>query len=458
MLSARRLVWLSCCALPLACGGGSSSSADESMASFTLDGPSTSVSESMSPMSTDTSTTDPSTTDPSTTDPSTTDPSTTDPSTGPKFDTITESDLGMQGCGGGMGGDLEFSYIWIANSPQGTVSKIDTQTLTELARYQVRPQGGGDPSRTSVNLQGDMVVGARLGGVAKFWARPEDCVDDNGTPGLQTSSGKNDILAFDQEECRAWYTDYNFASERAVAWTSGEFNQGTCKWENAKVWIGATNDQVNLEILRLNGDTGVEEDHIQIPGTAGFMSRSPYGAAVDADNNLWTVNGYCGASLVTVSNADLSYELIPLPQEVCAYGITVDSQGFVWIGGYQQYTGRYDPVMQTWDLVQAQGLGIQEDGLGRLWLGAYGQNGVYAIDGDTLQVLSYTAVPTTGQSKGVAVDFFGYIWVVSDAGNAAVRLDPDTLDIQIYNGLDSPYSYSDMTGWGLKNTTGDPQG
>jgi hypothetical protein len=387
------------------------------------------------------------------------DPGDGDPTdSGPKFD-IIEPDLPGMGCmGNGQNGELDFSYIWIANSPQGTVSKIDTQSLVELARYQVRPQGGGDPSRTSVNLSGDMVVGSRFGGVTKIYARQADCVDDNGTPGLQTSNGKNNVLAWGEEECVAWYTDYSFLSERAVAWTSGEFNQGTCKWEDAEVWVGATNDAVNLEILRLNGDTGVEQDSVQIPGTAGFMSRSPYGAAVDPDNNLWAVNGYCGGTLVFVDHDDLSYDLITPPNEVCAYGITVDSQGFVWVGGYQTYSGRYDPQTQTWDLVQAQGLGIQEDAEGRLWLGAYGQNGVYAIDGDTLQVLSYTAVPTTGQSKGVAVDFFGYIWVVSDAGTTAVRLDPDTLDIQTYAGLDSPYSYSDMTGWGLKNTTGDPQG
>src|SRR5688500_18936506 len=39
-------------------------------------------------------------------------------------------------CPGGMGGgDVVFSNIWIANSPEGTVSKIDTKTVVELARY-----------------------------------------------------------------------------------------------------------------------------------------------------------------------------------------------------------------------------------------------------------------------------------------------------------------------------------
>ncbi len=355
-------------------------------------------------------------------------------------------------------GDLDFSYIWIANSPEGTVSKIDTQTMVEEARYQVRPQAAGQPSRTSVNLAGDMVVASRDGGVTKIYAREEDCVDSNGSPGIQTSTGKDDVLAWGQEECVAWYTDFSFASERAIAWTAGTFNDLSCEYEDAKVWVGATTDQSNLEVMRLNGDTGVVEDAFQIPGTVGSMDRSPYGAAVDIDGNLWMVNAYCGGSLIRVDAEDLSWEVIQPPAEICPYGITVDSQGYVWIGGYQTYTGRYDPVGGEWDLIEAQGLGIQEDGEGRMWLGAYQQNGVYAIDADTLQVLGYWPIPTTGQTKGVAVDFDGYIWVVSDAGTMAARFDPDTLDIQTYDGLNAPYSYSDMTGWGLNIAAVVPQG
>lgn len=375
--------------------------------------------------------------------------STTEATTGSTGDETGTGTTGGGGCPD-LGGDIEFSYIWIANSPEGTVSKIDTQTLKEVGRYRVRPQGGGEPSRTSVNLRGDVVIGSRLGGVTKIWARAEDCKESNGQPGIQTSKGKDDVLQWGQEECVAWYADYNFVSERAIAWTTGTLNEQTCQFEDPKVWVGATNDAVNLKILRLDGDDGKLEGMVDIPGTQGFMTRSPYGAAVDAENDVWMVNAYCGGTLVEV-HEDLSYETYTLPAQVCPYGIAVDSKGYVWIGGYQTWSGRYDPVMQKWDLVQAQGLGIQEDADGRLWLGAYGQNAVLEIDGDTLQVVSTTPVPTTGQSKGIGVDFFGYVWIVSDAGTTAVRMDPDTKQIQTYVGLNEPYSYSDMTGWGLKN-------
>src|SRR5690606_27223764 len=52
---------------------------------------------------------------------------------GPKFDVAAHDDFpAAVGC---AGGDVEFSYIWISNSPAGTVSKIDTKTRIEVARY-----------------------------------------------------------------------------------------------------------------------------------------------------------------------------------------------------------------------------------------------------------------------------------------------------------------------------------
>ncbi len=295
-----------------------------------------------------------------------------------------------------------------------------------------------------------MVIGAREGGVTKIWARPDDCQESNGQPGIQTSTGKNDVLPWGQEECIAWYTDGTFLSQRAVAWTTGTLDMQSCTFKDPKVWIGATTDAVILRVMLLNGDTGVQENSVDIPGTMGYMERSPYGGAVDAENDVWMVNGYCGGTLIQV-HQDMTYETYPMPGPICPYGISVDSKGYVWIGGYQTFSGRYDPDNGTWDMIAAQGLGIQEDAENRVWLGAYGQNAVIEIDGNTLQVVSTTPVPTTGQSKGIGIDFFGYVWVVSDAGNTAVRMDPDTKQIQTYTGLNDPYSYSDMTGWGLKN-------
>ena len=57
----------------------------------------------------------------------------------------------------------------------------------------------------------------------------------------------------------------------------------------------------------------------------------------------------------------------------------------------------------------------------------------------------------------MSIDFYGYVWVV-DMSTNAFRVDPETLTFDSYAGLTGPYTYSDMTGWGLSNVTFPPRG
>src|SRR5690606_12662173 len=138
---------------------------------------------------------------------------------GIKFDT-------PPGDGVGDGGDCQcghndWSYVFIANSGEGTVSKIDTRTMHEEGRYLTRPDGAGSPSRTSVSVDGrSVVVANRHVGLVKIWAREADCQDTNGVPGIQTSTGKDDVLPWGQDECVAWYVDFPGKTvQRPVQWT-----------------------------------------------------------------------------------------------------------------------------------------------------------------------------------------------------------------------------------------------
>ena len=56
--------------------------------------------------------------------------STSDPTGGPKFDVGVGGDAGKVDCLN-MCGTATFSYIWISNSTESTVSKINTRTLVE---------------------------------------------------------------------------------------------------------------------------------------------------------------------------------------------------------------------------------------------------------------------------------------------------------------------------------------
>jgi len=379
-----------------------------------------------------------------------------DPDTGSTGTTDTTGTTGTTGepieCGE-VGGDLEFSYIWISNTGESTLSKLNTVSLVEEGRYITRADKAGSPSRTSVSLLGDVVVANRSGGLTKFYARAEDCVESNGMPGIQTSTGKLDVLAWNLEECRAWHTPAAVTSQRPVAWTSGVQNPVTCAWEGQKIWSSTSmlGQPGSMKVLRLDGDTGVVEATVDLPAV-DIGAWGAYGGAVDGENNFWlsTHGSAQPPSMTRVRFDDLSVKTWPTPPGVAPYGMTVDAKGRAWVAGYQGGVARFSPETETWDVVPGvTGLGLQADGEGRVWVGAYPTAGVTAIDVDTLAVVQTIPI-AANVTKGVSIDFFGNVWAVS-MGAEAYRVNPETLQIDVYAGLNSAYTYSDMTGYGLLN-------
>jgi hypothetical protein len=379
----------------------------------------------------------------------------------PKFDLGTLPDAGM-GCGDGGGGGVEFSHIWVANSGEGTISKINTVTLVEEGRYIVRPDSAGSPSRTSVNLAGDVAVANRYGGVTKVFARVMDCKDTNGTPGIQTSTGKDDVLPWGVEECVAWYAPSDFTTQRPLAWSPGQLNLGTCKYEGMQVWTtgGQNNQSGSVVVYALNGETGAVEATIPVPELQiGYFG--PYGAAFDTEGNFWFVDsGNDGPTqeLVRVTTSDNTYDIWTTPA-IHPYGFTVDTKGRPWIAGYSGGIARFDPISETFEVNAAvTGLGIQEDAAGRMWVARYPwvqPETIFALDRESMQLLKEFTLPSTN-IKGISIDFYGKVWAV-DQGTSAFRVDPESGLFDTYQGLTGPYTYSDMTGWGLSSVT-NPQG
>ncbi len=336
-------------------------------------------------------------------------------------------------------GEVQYSYIWVANSSQSTISKINTQTLTEEGRYITRQDQQGSPSRTSVGLSGDVVTANRSGGITKFYANLDDCVDSNGNGIIDTSSGPNDLEPWGSEECMAWHIPMNYTSQRPVAWTQGEFDKAACQTTNEKVWTSGASGNA-IEVLLVDGDTGVVEETIPIPGvSAGFFGI--YGAAVDSEGNFWG-SQLGGGTLVNVNLQTLAIDTWPTPAG--GYGMTVDQDGFVWTCSFQ--VGRFDPMTETWQTAQAGGNGgCMADGGDILWLA---NNPMIGINRHTLVVEHSINLPN--YVHGVSVDFEGFVWGVSQ-GTDAYRVDPVTGNIDTVGGLVSPYTYSDMTGFALNN-------
>lgn len=348
-------------------------------------------------------------------------------------------DLGAPDCGLGNG-DLGLSFIWIANSTQGTVSKFDTLELRERGRYIVRPDAAGNPSRTSVNLAGDVVVANRNGGLTKIYALADRCAESNGMPGIQTASDA-EFLAWGDEECIAWHTPMQYLSQRPVAWTRGEFDPVTCRFSEQKVWSAGLNTPGTVDFLRLDGDTGALEAKVTITD-AVVDQLGIYGGAVDADGNFWS-SQVGQAKLHFVDHATLEHRSWDMP--VGGYGITVDSRGYVWTCAGN--ASRFDPASETWTVVPAGEYGgCMEDGAGTLYKATPG--GVVAIDTTTLEISRTYALPQ--HAHGISVDFYGYVWAVSQ-GSEAYRLDPADGSFETVGGLVGAYTYSDMTGFALSS-------
>ena len=369
------------------------------------------------------------------------------------FGIIPDAGAGLGACqpgdgnGKGKKGEPDFSYLWAANSGQGTISKIDTQTVTEIGRFQTGPDAFGSPSRTSVSLSGDVAVANRNGGITKIYALEENCQDTNGTPGIQTSAD-NIALAWDQEECRAWHIPFNYDSQRPVAWAPGTWNASTCSWENELLWTaGRVGQGTTDEVILIDGDAGVVLETISIPG----LKQDPYGlygAAVDADGNFWATGWANNNHLVRVTLDDLEVTVWDGPDSTGTtswwYGMTADVDGFIWNCGTR--AARFDPESESWTVSPELGVssGCMADGDpgGLLWM-SYG-GGVRGVDRTTFDIVHDFSTPS---SYGVSIDFYGNVWAVN--GSGAHRVDPSDGTVTSYNGLTGAYTYSDMTGHSL---------
>jgi hypothetical protein len=357
---------------------------------------------------------------------------------GTKFDAGPQPDvsLGCDGGGGGGGGTPDFSYIWIANSNESTVSKINTTSLVEEGRYITRPDQNGNPSRTSVNLNGDAVIANRSGGVTMIFARHDDCPNAG-----NTSTGPGDVKAW-QDGCIGWHTPMAYASQRPVAWSAGTFDDGTCRYEDTKVWTSGANG--TIDVLLLDGETGVIEQTVPIGGVdPNFYGI--YGGAVDSGDHFWGLAAH-DDKLVRVDRVGFGVQVWNTP--VNGYGMAVDRNDKVWTCSGQ--VGRFDYATQTWQTAQAGGSGgCMPDGQNLIWLA---NDPMVGVDINTMVVSQTLDVPS--YVHGVSIDFDGYVWGPAINNDEAYRVDPVTGQVDVVPGLDLPYTYSDMTGFGLSQVGG----
>ncbi len=373
----------------------------------------------------------------------------------PKFDVPPSPDAGVP-CGTqGGNGDSNFSNIWVANAPEGTVSKIDTETAVEIARYSTTTNAADQPSRTSVNQFGDIAAGHRYAArVVKIAAELDDCVDTNANGMIDTSSGPGDVLGFGNDECVLWEVDLPAASQgtRGVAWEGGTYDAATCENSNPnpRLWVAYGSNP--LQVYRLDGASGAVLDQTTI-ASSGFV----YGGAVNGDGDFW-VSDRSGGTMSRVDGVTLEVSTYTVPGST-AYGMGVDGDGQPWFATYQAGAGsdfvyRFDPVTETF--ASAGGIGGRYRGLAidredRVWVAGNSPCRLAVFDRLNDNVIDDAiALPGCSDPVGVTIDRDGFVWVVDRGASVAWKVNPDTFAVDAtVAGLNGPYTYSDFSGSGL---------
>ena len=354
-------------------------------------------------------------------------------------------------------------FIWIANTGEGTISKIDTKTYTEVARYVTGPDGAGnDPSRTSVNAHGDVFVGNRGGeSVTMINSLGDSCPDQDGDGVVTTSTGPQDVKPWGSDECIIWHTPLKgLGLVRAVAAQNGR-RISPDETLPPVVWIGSWQSKT---ISKLDAKTG----------EVLLQTSSPtqtYGFALDGQDNLWIsglgdglgrLNTFlcrdqasCDAAQVCDSGGDPKTcvkQRITTPERT--YGITVDFKQRIWLGG--DVIARFDPTTRMFAQAAVPGFthGITADANGNVFGSVLGV-GVARVDSEDLT--KHTIVKGTEGSgtKGIAVDYDGKVWSINRSSSDATVIVPgptleDNQVVASVSGLVTPYTYSDMTGQQLR--------
>ncbi|HEY3451033.1 MAG TPA: hypothetical protein VGK67_32045 [Myxococcales bacterium] len=338
-------------------------------------------------------------------------------------------------------------YLWLANpSGNGSVSKIDADTGKEVARYWtgfpedgkgratgLTYQGAHSPSRTAVDLWGDVWIANRAfsgrGSVTKIANSRAMCVDRNHNEKIDTSedldgdgvispgemitppAGKESDVEY-YDECILFSTALGTGNQisvpRALALSSG------LEGGIGDVWVGLwcgmpgtstfdshcdTNDNVSAgAAVRLSGDNG---EILPVNAAGDLFVRTPirpYGGATDAFGRVWF--GTLGRTVTTAIRASTGEILGPFEDNSAgcgSYGMTVEVRGaktFVWLAG--GYRACKDKVVR---------FEVTDDATG---------NGTFR----TYDFHGQLGAEKFGYTRGVALDEDGTAWVSADSDGA----------------------------------------
>ncbi len=374
----------------------------------------------------------------------------------------------------------ENNFMWVANSGDGTMTRINTYTGESYGPYQVGGSSGSSPSRTSVGFDGSVWVGNRgTHNITKL--------DRNGahvcTVNLHAGCAPR-AVALDKDE-NAWVGCMRWSSSEPEGWIY-------------KIRHNRQTDSCEIIDMRAPGDPYQTSGDTRYWAFKGHAPYGTYGFAIDRNGILWSSPGTWGSGNSAIARVDTNKQpnqagfykkfkgasastnhlgngrynspannmgTAGIPH--IFYGISIDFNGDIWLGNWSNQSASVGITKahynETTDTLEYQifpsfnnqhvshGRGTAVDAEGYVWIAYSGTHNVgkYGTDGTPIDLYG-----TNGNTSptGVGVDGDGDIWV-NHLNGYSVELQSDGTYIRrIYSGP-SPYCYSDNTGFNLRNVT-----
>ncbi len=357
-------------------------------------------------------------------------------------------------------------YMWVANHSNSsatavtnTVSKFDTRTGKEIARYysvvprnpdgtanSLRYNVNNKPSRTALDTAGDVWIANRAettgvkGSVTKIANNLADCVDRDGNGVIHTSrdvdgnglidvTNPNEFVVPTDPADPKTYDECVLFSQELGSDTTGAVKgralavskvSGFETASTGEVWAGHYGEK---RVYKFDAATGAPLSVTGVAGGPTYLSLGfgAYGAAVDGEQRLWllqapgdvtTSPGSFKLAMVDTRTGDKCEALGPaglenansFPAKVSGYGIAIDSKNRVWVAGWSTTNRlyRYD-----------HGTGTSC---------TRGTWTAFDISAARSQPVGSPAAPVAfGIGRGIAADNQGYIWMSGGRGVSPAR-------------------------------------
>jgi len=348
-------------------------------------------------------------------------------------------------------------YMFVAQTSEGWVLKIDTETGKQLARYEsVRladcptcnaSRNTWYPSRIIVDFDGDMYIANRAfgyqGSISKIAGGEAACVDRNKNGTIETSHDANNDGIIDVNSP----AEFKGQNDECVLYSLAVGAYDT--YPRALTLDGQGSAYVGTYADRKAYKYDITQTPPKLLENYDLPS-SPYGFVVRGD---YLYSSALGEPVMRVDLVDKSVKTMNAPGN---YGITVDTNGIAFFGGDGLQRCDFDIGGNCESKGGPYMSGVSIDADGQVW-GASGDS-VAKFD-NTGKLLG--TVPADG-AYGVAIGHDGDPRVIgySSAFKVAkgAKGGPPGAVTSYYTGtVDNPwvdnYTYTDFTGFGAQNVT-----